>query len=145
MSAENFDNFYNEVVAALRKSLTAVSGVPWTASPPIDESKLKESGPPKEVGWLPYNSESPDYQPPYAGFQLVDVARLANFALIAFRWYDTGDEIFVHTVDLHSFTTIEAPVELADIIISTNLLEWLGWKWYEQRTLRRIKGLTFIE
>ena len=37
------------------------------------------------------------------------------------------------------------PVEFAETIITTHLLEQIGGQWYQHRTVRHIKGLTFIE
>jgi len=79
------------------------------------------------------------------GFQFVDIARLGDVAFIAFRWRATGAETFVHSVDLRWFLDRDTPVHMAETIISVNLLERLGGGWHWQASLRRIKGLTFIE
>jgi len=43
------------------------------------------------------------------------------------------------------FLDQDMPVRMAETIISVNLLERLGGGWHWQASLRRIKGLTFIE
>lgn len=42
--------------------------------------------------------------------RLVNIIRLDNFLLIAFRWRETGDEVFVYTVDLRTFVEEPYPV-----------------------------------
>jgi len=79
------------------------------------------------------------------GFQFVDLTRLGDVAFIAFRWRETGTDTFVHTVDMRGFLDRDMPVSVAETIISVNLLERLGGGWHWRASLRRIKGLTFIE
>ncbi len=161
MSTENFEQFYTDLLTALRVSLTQVSGDAWTPPPPMDETKkakiakLLAKLPPEQRGMIPLNPKTselqeirdllPPHQPSYTGFQLVDIARLGTFALIAFRWRETGDEIFVYTIDLHPFAAGQYGVETSEAIISMNLLEQLGGQWHTPHTLRNIKGLSFLE
>ena len=155
MSTENFESFYNDMVAVVRDSLKKMSGEPWTPRPPEDEAKIQEIFRSTGRRMIPLNPRDPELKaalegmsslsPWYAGFQLVDVTRLGNIALIAFRWHETGDEIFVHTVDLRTFATEPHSVKWGEAIITTNLLERLGGGWYHHHALRKIKGLTFIE
>lgn len=80
-----------------------------------------------------------------AGFHLVDVSRLGPFLLIAFTWYETGDEIYARVFDLRGHDYKRISPEWAETILTTNLLEDLGRGWCHARaTLQRIGGLTFI-
>ena len=38
-----------------------------------------------------------------AGCEIVNIARLGDFALIAFHWYETADETYVRVVNLRDF------------------------------------------
>jgi hypothetical protein len=156
MSTENVEDFYDRVIAAIRDTLLQASKWTWSPPPPIDWEKLQKILPSSKGRWIPNFPRSPElqaarqllppYQPSYAGFRFVDVTRLGNFALIAFRWRETGDETFVHTVDLRPFVAEEPrSVMFAEAVITTNLLERLGGQWYQHQTLKHIKGLTFIE
>ena len=161
MSAENFEQFYTDLLTALRVSLTQVSGDAWTPPAPIDGTKKARIAEllaklphtqSKAISLNPISPEKqairdllPPHQPSYTGFQFVDIARLGTFALIAFRWRETGDEIFVYTSDLYPFAKGQYGVETSEAIISTNLLEQLGGQWYIHHLLQNIKGLMFLE
>lgn len=155
MTTENFENFYNDLVAEVRDSLTKMSGQTWTPRSPEDEARFAEIFRSTGRRMIPLNPRDPELKaalegipppsPSYAGFQLVDVTRLGDAALIAFRWRETGDEIFVHLADMRPFVTEPGSVKWAESIITTNLLERLGGGWYQHHTLRKINGLTFIE
>jgi len=155
MTTENFENFYNDLVAEVWDSLTKMSGQTWTPRSPEDEARFAEIFRSTGRRMIPLNPRDPELKaalegipppsPSYAGFQLVDVTRLGDAALIAFRWRETGDEIFVHLADMRPFVTEPGSVKWAESIITTNLLERLGGGWYQHHTLRKINGLTFIE
>lgn len=121
----NVDNthgrFYDEVIASLRATLAADS-VPVTQ---IDAEGARISS--------------------WAGFQFVDIARLEANALIAFHWHETGNQTFVHVVDLSYFTDRGMSVSLANQIISANLFEWIGDGWHLQVPTTQVRGLTFME
>jgi hypothetical protein len=80
-----------------------------------------------------------------AGFRLVDVTRLGQFALIGFQWQETGDEIYVRIVDLHELANFGYGVGLVDTLVVVNLLERIGPHWHLHHQMPRIHGLTFME
>lgn len=152
MPDKNLEQFYDEVVSALQTTLTRVSDETWI--PRSTMSKPNAHGAqPRRIPLVPRSPELKaasdslfPFQPGFIGFQLVDITRLGEFGLIAFRWRETGDEIFVCTVNFRAFAEGEEPfsVHAAETIISMNLLERLGGQWYLHHPLRHIGTLTFM-
>ena len=154
MPVERFEQFYDGVQAAVRATLTRVSGEIWNLhTPPVSSTLPRSFDKPRRM--LPYNPATPELQrlakslppsqPGYVGMRLVDVARLDDFLLIAFHWRETGDTTYVYTVNLRSFAEGPYPVNVTEAIITMNLLERLGGNWYLHHPLIHIGGLTFME
>lgn len=157
MQQQQETRYYTDIAAAVRSSLTRVSQDDHLTnttdhSPPTPG---REDAP----GWTAYThlpqrnpnehirsyEPQPSLQAPWHGVELVDVATLAATLLIAFRWRETGGEVFVRLFDLRPHAEYGHPVALAETIITTNLLEQLGSGWHLHTSLQRIGGLTFIE
>lgn len=132
MAAENVEDFYNAVMAAVRATLTRVSGETWI--PRAASASLPEPRP-----------RVAPFQPGYVGMRLVDITRLGDCLLIAFQWRETGSATYVYTVNLRSFAEGPYPVDVAEAIITMNLLERLGGNWYLHHPLIHIGGLAFME
>ncbi len=141
------EQFYDGVLAAVRHTLLLSSGdtgtLPITMAEEAQAVVAAQSNETPPGYWEPV---PPDEQvDSWDGFQFVDITRLGDVAFIAFRWRETGANTFVHTVDVREFLDRDMPVRMAAAIISVNLLERMGGGWHRQVSLRRIKGLTFIE
>ncbi len=147
MNDTTYEQFYDEVLARMRTTLILSSGDTGTL-PTITLEEAQAIAAAQSLATPPpghWESVSPGEQvASWDGFQFVDIARLGNVALIAFRWRETGAETFVHSVDLQDFLDREMSVSLTETTISINLLERLGGGWYWHASLTRIKGLTFI-
>ena len=160
MPTENVEQFYDDVVAALRITFTQVSGESWTPPPkrPAEHAATRSAVfSPASGRWVAFNprlrkpgparstaSLRSPFQPSWIGFQLVDIARLGDVVLTAFRWRETADEIFVSLTSLREFAGGPYSVTVAEAIISMNLLERIGGQWYLHVPLQRIGGLTFL-
>jgi hypothetical protein len=77
-------------------------------------------------------------------YEVVDVSRLVDTLMIAFRWHETSDRLFVYVADLHLHVDSNHPVDMAETIISTNFLEKLGGGWFEHVRTFSIGRLTFF-
>jgi hypothetical protein len=159
--SDGLEIYYAAVIVLLRASFTRISETSLSDFPWLSERDLApnpapilplEDIPPEGI-WLPFDPYAstagrprPPYPiPPDVGFQLVSVVGFAEFALIAFRWHETGEECFVDVVNLGEFARRNLAAGMADTIIVTNLLERLGKHWHLHAPLTRISGLTFIE
>ncbi len=134
MTNDNYEQFYNEVISALRTTLIQSSGDTGTRPSTIR-------------GDIP-SFHSPNKQPsgpPWDGFHFVELTRLGDHVFIAFRWRETGGDVFVYVTDMRDHIDRAHPAEFASTVISINLLERLGTGWYLHAPLSRIRGLTFIE
>src|SRR5690348_14502815 len=118
------EKYYDALIAALRVTLMLDSGD--TGTRPNTET-AESNGPPAVSRpfrpgshWVPYwprGADSPSplapTSPSWDGFHFVDIARLGDAALIAFRWRETGDEIFVYVYDLGEFGRRSIPADFA--------------------------------
>lgn len=157
MLNDNLERFYDDVVAGLHLALTRDSGGTGTLPGATDVATGRPLPTmPSQPGgaWCiavpdpnapkPPDRARPFLVPPWDGFQFVAIARLADVALVAFRWRETGEEIFVRTLSLRSFIDRRIPAELAVTIASMNLLEDLGGGWHLHVRTKRIGDLTFV-
>ncbi len=81
---------------------------------------------------------------PEYGYELVDVSHLVDTLMIAFRWHETGDTLFVCSIDLQLHADSHHPVNMAETIVSTNFLESIGAGWFEHIHAFSIGNLTFV-
>ncbi len=84
----------------------------------------------------PYNA--------WNGFEFVDVARLQDSVLVAFRWFETGDRTFVYTADLASLSANNYPVDFITTLVINHILERLGRGWYSQAPMVSARGFSYI-
>ena len=156
--SEGLEVYYEACVTVLRVTFTRVSEV-------VKDIKLPEilpeppSQPPEadpKGTWYPAfgRTRPPGWVHPApwlrggAGFQLVDVVRLGQFALIGFQWQETGDQTYVYTVNLREFADHADQgwaVGLVKTIVLTNLLERVRPHWHLHHQMPTIHGLTFME
>jgi hypothetical protein len=162
------EQYYDTIIALVRASLTRDNTVMKErrayealmlsrSARGTGSEESDESVPPyiAEPGWHPViRGETP--VPPGAPFtdwafaegagcEFVDIARLGDLALVAFHWYETADETFVRVVNLRDFADRDFAAGMADTIITVNLFENLGNGWHLHHSLKRIRGLTFLE
>ena len=161
--SEGLEAYYDACVTVLRSTFLRVSETAKDIQLPTipaesTEANKQESGSatpgtvPEGVWYpisgrpLPPGVTSPPRPPMLGtGFHLIEVTRVGPFALIAFQWHETGEEIYVHTADLRTFVADRYAVGMVDTIVVINLLERLGLRWYQHAKLRHIQGLTFME
>ncbi|MEO7002891.1 MAG: hypothetical protein ABI068_13810 [Ktedonobacterales bacterium] len=162
--SDGLEAYYDACVVVLRATFLRVSEaakgtrLPDLHSEPSeasihDESHMVPENPPAGAwypssgGRLPPGMVRPPQIPvPWGvGFHLIGVARLGSFVLIAFQWQETGEDIYVHTVDLGPLVEQQYAVGMVATLVEINLLERLGRGWFQQAKLHRIQGLTFVE
>jgi hypothetical protein len=167
MPNEDLGEYYDAVIAAVLASLTRFSeadqGIDLTEAPSAPEAEtagsateLPDPAQPASGMWIPACASGGLRPPPWmrpppprlpwgAGIHLVDVERLGQFLLLAFLWHETGDETYVYIVDLREFVDDGYAPDMAEMIITTRLYERVGKGWLRHASLRRVRGLTFIE
>jgi hypothetical protein len=162
------EQYYDTIIALVRASLSRHNMVMEerrayeaamlsnsTTDTGLDKSDKPVSPRSPEPGWhpvirgkTPVPLGAPFTEWPFAegaGCEFVDVTRLGDFALIAFHWYETADETFVRVVNLRDFADRDFAAGMADTIITVNLFENVGNGWHLHHSLKRIRGLTFLE
>ncbi|MBF6589678.1 MAG: hypothetical protein IVW57_03985 [Ktedonobacterales bacterium] len=168
---DGMDVYYASVVALLRASFVRVSetkqahtdhGRSSSLSSADEETNfvsptlpLPTPGTSPASAWRPCTSKDTNrtasgepqplhLDPVEANFQLVDIACIADFAFILFRWQEAGEDIFVTVINLSEFAKRDLAASMVETIVVTNVLEDLGKQWFLYRPLTHISGLTFL-
>ena len=132
---EATQSYYAQVERAVAHSLQKVSAAAQMSPTPEALTTGRD-------GWHNITEGPVAARLPYAGFRLHGVHRIVSTLLVSFRWEngpeDTVDAVFVW---LYSMQGMEHPVDIAETIITTNLLEELGREWWRHRRFYRLEDL----
>lgn len=153
--SDGLEAYYDACVMVLQATFTQVSeAVKDIKVPEIPPELPAQSSEADGKGtWYPASGKTLPpgwFRPPArlmegAGFHLVDVVRLGQFALIGFQWQETGDQTYVYTVNLRELADERWAVGMVNTIVLTNLLERVRPHWHLHHQMPRIHDLTFME